>query len=91
MDRQGQYETEVALAKKAKAAYESFIQDFIRHKKGVLLDNFVALNAADNVQMANIKYLITAFDCIDKEIRSIIDTGVLANISLEEMNKETNT
>ena len=73
---------ETVKGRAASDAYEKFIKSFLANKKQLLTEHFFAA-AVDNVDMLQeIKRQSLVLDALEQEIKTIIETGKLANIQL---------
>ena len=80
-------ETEVVLGEKANFAYEHFIKDFIITKREEMFELFQQLPLADHEAILEVKRLLTVLNGLEIEIKSVIETGNLASISLNKQEK----
>jgi broad specificity phosphatase PhoE len=79
-----QYEREVDLGARAGRAYDDFIKEFVEEKREILFDNFRALPLTDETSLMEVKRMSYALDTLENEIKTVIETGRLAGISLSE-------
>lgn len=75
---------EVDLANRAEHAYTLFIKPFIQRKKDQLFEAFEATAISDTESLKEIKLMSVALSALDSEILSVIDTGKMASLSLNE-------
>ena len=84
---ENQYKEEIQLGNAAKHAYDNFIGSFIQSKREVLFEAFKAISVTETDALIECKRQLMVIDTLDDEIKTIIETGRLAAISLNE-NKE---
>lgn len=80
-DQTEKLKDELILAQRAQTAYDQFVRGFIAEKRTALFEAFCA-NTEDKVDI-NIRSMMVVLDHLEQEIKTIIDTGKLAAISLE--------
>jgi hypothetical protein len=69
---------------KAQHAYDEFIKDFCEEKRSILFQNFsdLPLSAVDDLM--EVKRMLFAIDTLETYIMTVIETGKMASISLNE-------
>jgi len=77
---------EVRLANIAKHAYESYIKQHIEISRANIHASFAACDIGDIETMKNLKCLLAAIDGLELSVLNDIDTGNMANITLEKDN-----
>lgn len=82
-----QLETERELGAKAKGAWDSMIGPFFHEKEAVLIEAFRVCGLRDNEGLIKIKMQFSAIDALKAELLGYMETGKLADISLNEIEK----
>lgn len=77
-----QLEQEQVVGKRAKVAYENFIQAFIEQKKAMLLESFTKCATSDVDMILEIKRTLYVLDALELDVKSIVDTGKMASQAL---------
>jgi len=81
------YELEVINGNKAQKAYNDFIGPFIENKRKEFYETFMSVGIEPEPLM-ELKRMLTALESLDVEIRSIINTGLMASNILNEGDKK---
>lgn len=69
---------------KAQRAYDDFIGPFIQEKKLVLFNSFCELPLSETDRLMEVKRMMFAIETLESEINTVIETGKLASITLNE-------
>ncbi len=75
---------EQLLGGKAKKSYDEFIQEFCEGKRLSLFDAFRNLSLTDTENLMEVKRMLYAVDALESDILTVIETGKLASITLNE-------
>ena len=75
---------EVALAGRARKAYELFIKGFIEQKREDLFEVFCDLQNTDTEGLIEVKRMLSAINALEMDVRNVLDTGKLAQTMLNE-------
>ena len=75
---------EQLLGNRAQIAYDQFIHQFIEDKRMSLFMAFSNLALSDTENLMEVKRMLFAIDALDTEILTVIDTGKMASMSLNE-------
>ncbi len=75
---------EQLLGGKAKKAYDDFINEFCENKRLALFDSFRNLSLTDTENLMEVKRMLFAVDALESDILTVIETGKLASITLNE-------
>ncbi len=80
--------TERGKGESAKHAWEGFFEPFFDEKETVLIEAFRACGLRDEEGLVKIKMQFTAIDALKSELLGYMETGKLANISLNELEEQ---
>ena len=69
---------------KAQIAYDQFIKGFCEQKRIALFNSFSHLPLSDTENLVEVKRMLYAVDALETEILTVIDTGKMASITLNE-------
>lgn len=83
-----QLSIERALGEKARNAWHEFFKPFFDQKEVVLIEAFRACGLRDEEGLVKIKMQFQAIDALRSELLGYMDTGKLADISLNELEVE---
>ncbi|RKY42337.1 MAG: hypothetical protein DRP85_03360 [Candidatus Makaraimicrobium thalassicum] len=78
------YNVELLLAGRASKAYELFFKDFLEKKRATLFEAFQSLGNTDSGGLMEVKRMLHTLNSLEEEINTIINSGKLAQKSLEE-------
>ena len=83
-DQKVQLSNEQLLGGKAKNSYDDFIQDFCEQKRLAVFQAFRDLPLTDTENLMEIKRMLFAVDALESDILTVIETGKMASITLNE-------
>lgn len=83
----GKLNDEIELGNKAYTAYESYIKDHIYRVTLQLFEEFSNESVENTARIMEIKRLQAALKGLEVSIKNDIDTGKMASIQLEMLNK----
>lgn len=75
---------EQIIGGKAQRAYNEFIKDFCDDKRKSLFVAFSNLPLTDTENLMEVKRMLYAVDTLETEIMTVIETGKMASITLNE-------
>lgn len=91
MDREGlksHYEAEVEKSREYGHFYDFFLKTFIEEKKLNCFETFQNCSVTEIDRIMEIKRLLMVLNQLEEEIITIINTGKMAKVSLNQMEKE---
>jgi len=80
-------EREVHEASKAKVAYDSYLETFFEEERLNIFNRFCNSDM-DSDTLLNVKHAQMALDNLEQAVLTVIDSGKMANRSLQNYNKE---
>ena len=83
-EEEAKLQNEQLLGNRAQIAYDQFIHHFIEDKRMSLFMAFSNLALTDTENLMEVKRMLFAIDALDTEILTVIDTGKMASMSLNE-------
>ena len=83
-EEEAKLQNEQLLGNRAQIAYDQFIHQFIEDKRMSLFMAFSNLALTDTENLMEVKRMLFAIDALDTEILTVIDTGKMASMSLNE-------
>ena len=83
-EEEAKLQNEQLLGNRAQIAYDQFIHQFIEDKRMSLFMAFSNLALSDTENLMEVKRMLFAIDALDTEILTVIDTGKMASMSLNE-------
>ena len=83
-EQEEKLQNEQLLGNRARIAYDQFIHQFIEEKRMSLFMAFSNLPLSDTENLMEVKRMLYAIDSLETEILSVIDTGKMASMSLNE-------
>jgi hypothetical protein len=86
-EQKAQLENEVALATRAKGAYDTFIREFIGDRRVILFEAFQDLGTSDTKGLMEVKRMLYTLETLENDIKTIIDTGRMASKTIEDGEK----
>lgn len=69
---------------RAQRAYDEFIKDFCEEKRQALFIAFSNLPLTDTENLMEVKRMSYAVDTLETDIKTVIETGRMASITLNE-------
>jgi len=87
-DQRSQLQDEVRIGQRASAAYNEFIEPFIKRMNEELYRTFNTISPMDKDALSDIRRLSMVVDQFDISIRNYITTGNFASIQLKEKPNE---
>jgi hypothetical protein len=82
-----QLSNEIELGSQAKKFYESFVQPFVEEKRALIFEAFEEVEQTNLEGLAELRRMISIVNIFDYEIRSYIETGRMAQMSINETEK----
>jgi hypothetical protein len=82
-----QLANEVALARTARVAYDTFIKEFIGDRRVILFEAFQDLGTSDTEGLMEVKRMLYTLETLENDIKTIIDTGRMASKTIEDGEK----
>jgi hypothetical protein len=79
-----QLQNEQLLGGKAQHAYDDFIRAFCNEKRQLLFDSFRQLPLTAELELMEIKRMLTAIDTLEGDILTVINTGKMASMTLNK-------
>ena len=79
-----QLSSEQLLGGKAQKSYNEYIQNFCEQKRLSLFQAFRDLPLTDTENLMEVKRMLFAVDALESDILTVIETGRLASVSLNE-------
>ena len=83
-----QLETERTKGAQASTSWNTFVQPFFNKKEQVLIEAFRQCPIRDDQGLMNIKLQFTAIDALKSEMMEYIETGKMADISLQQATRK---
>jgi len=75
---------EQRLGNAAQHAYDNFIKGFVQEKQQLLFEAFEALPLTAELEMMEVKRMLTAVGTLNDEIKTIIATGKMASEMIKQ-------
>jgi hypothetical protein len=79
-----QLQNEQVRGNAAKHSYDQFIKGFVEDKRQILFETWRSLPITAELELAEVKRMLYAIDTLETEIKTIIDTGMLASTTLNK-------
>ena len=83
-EQKDQLSNEQLLGGKAQKSYDEFIDQFCEQKRLSLFEAFRNLPLTDTENLMEVKRMLFAVDTLESDILTVIETGKMASISLNE-------
>ena len=87
-ETQRKLEKEVEEGKKAKQAYDIFMSNYVKEKVLTLFENFCDSQTMDPEALKDYRRMASLLKDMEREILTIVETGKLAQQSLNDLEKE---
>lgn len=81
---QEQLSLEQLAGGKAQNAYDQYIGPFVEEKRQLLFQSFCDLPMSAEKELMDVKRMLFAIDSMEAEIMTVIETGKMASIVLNE-------
>lgn len=79
-----QLSLEQLVGGKAQQSYDDFIKDFCEEKRISLFTSFRDLQITDTENLMEVKRMLYAIDALENDIMTVIETGKMASMTLNE-------
>lgn len=83
-EQEEKLQNEQMLGNHAQSAYNNFIKEFCEQKREALFDAFRQLPLTAELEMMEVKRMLTAVDTLDADIQSVITTGKMATMAINK-------
>lgn len=80
-----QFDQEVHMGTQAKTAYTTFVEGYIASKRLTLFQNFIESGDSTPETLLRMKQMSTILNDMESEILNVIETGLLAQLSLDQL------
>ncbi len=82
-----QLSNEIDKGKTAEKFYNQFVEPFVEEKRKMIFDAFMDTAPTDIENLAELRRMISIVNIFDYEIRAFMQTGRMAEMSINEMEK----
>lgn len=86
-EQTAQLNSEISRARRAKQAYDVYVKEHIDIVVKNVYDGIEACSIVDTATLASLKGLLSAIRSLENSILSDIDTGIMAEATLEKHNE----